>query len=127
MNYLDKLDWNTIKADLEKGLNQGLVAVKKGALEVKKKAGELSEEGKRQYKLISLKTKVHKSMSELGARVYSLTQSSRKNPLLDARVKDIVARISKNETSILSLERGQKKAVPRARKKTARAVSSRSR
>ena len=127
MNYLDKLDWNTIKADLEKGLNQGLVAVKKGALEVKKKAGELSEEGKRQYKLISLKTKVHKSMSELGARVYSLTQSSRKNPLLDARVKDIVARISKNETSILSLERGQKTAVPRARKKTARAVSSRSR
>jgi hypothetical protein len=129
MNYLEKLDWNAIKADLEKGLNQGLVAIRKGALEVKKKAGELSDEGKRQYKLISLKTKVHKGMSDLGARVYSLVHSGRKsNPLLDARVKDIVAQISKHESTILTLEKDQKKAAPKTRKKAAaRTVSSRSR
>jgi hypothetical protein len=130
VNYLEKLDWNTLKADLEKGLNQGLVAVKRGALAVKKKTGELSEEGQRQYRLITLKAKVNRSMSELGARVYMLMHSGRTNPLLDAKVKDIAARIGKDRSTIVSLEKTRKKAVSvrtRTRKKAASALSSRSR
>lgn len=126
MNYLEKMDWITLKADLEKGFNQGLVAIKKGALAVKKKTGELSEEGQRQYRLISLKAKVHRSMSDLGARVYTLMHSGRSNPLLDGKVKDIAAQIGKDRSTIVSLEKTRKKAVQkRTRKKPA--LSSRSR
>jgi hypothetical protein len=119
MSYLEKLDWNKVKADVEKGLEQGLVAIKSGAMVVKKKSGELSDEGKRQYKLMSLKAKVHKGMYELGTRVYSLTHSGRRNPLLDAKVKDITAQIRKNEATIVSLEKTLGKTGGTTRKKKA--------
>jgi len=67
--------------------------VKRGAIVAQKKAGELTEEGKRQYKISALKTKVHGGISGLGARVYALTGSRTKNPALDAKVKDLVAQI----------------------------------
>ncbi len=120
MNYLDKLDWNKIKGDLEKGLNQGLAAFRTGAIAVRKKAGELGDEGKKQYRILSLKTKMHKSMSDLGARVYSLMHSGQKNPLLDSRVKDIAAQISKHESMIIALE----KTGPKTSKKTGAKASS---
>lgn len=119
MSYLEKLDWNKVNDELEKGLNQGLVAIKKGALVVKLKAEQLSEEGKRQYRLISLKAKMNKGISELGARVYTLMHSGRANPLLDARVKDITAQLRKNESAIVSLEKRQRKIGHKTRKKTA--------
>lgn len=119
LDKLDKLDWNKVNADLEKGLNQGLVAIKKGALVVKRKAEELNDEGKRRYKLISLKAKMHKGISELGARVYALMRAGRGNPLLDPRVKDITAQIRKNESAIVSLETGRKKIGRTAQKKAA--------
>lgn len=119
MNYLENLDWNKVKADLEKGLNQGMVAVKKGALVVRKKAGELSEEGKRQYTIISLKAKMHKGMSELGAQVYGLMISKRKNPILDPGVQDILARIRKYEATILALEKSSRKPAKKQGRKAA--------
>lgn len=118
MNYLEKLDWNKVKADLEKGLKQGLVAIKKGALVVKKKAGELSEEGRKQYRIIELKAKAHKSISELGARVYAVMNSRTKNPAQDARVKDIIAQIKKYQSQIASLEKRARRAVATKTKKT---------
>lgn len=106
MNYLEKMDWKKLKTDMEKGLKQGLLAVREGAMVARKRAGELSEEGKRQYKIMGLKAKVHQGISDLGARVYSV-MSSRKNPALDARVKDIVAQVKKYESQIASLEGAQ--------------------
>ena len=58
-------------ADVEKGLKQGIIAFKRGTLIVRRERGTLSDEGKRQHKLIALKAKVHKELSVLGARVYS--------------------------------------------------------
>ena len=103
MGYLDTIKWDTIKRLAERP-DQGLVAVKKGALIARKKAGELTEEGKRQYKLFTLKTKVHKGISDLGARVYALMGSRAKNPALDAKVKDIVGQVKRLESQIAGIE-----------------------
>jgi hypothetical protein len=105
MSYLDTINWDKIKTDLQKGFKQGIVAVQKGAIVAKKKAGELSDEGKRQYQLIALKTKVHSGISDLGARVYALMSARAKNPAVDAKVKDIVAQIKKFEAQIAALEK----------------------
>lgn len=115
MNYFETMDWKKIKKDVEHGLEKGMVAVKKGALVVKKKTGELTDEGKRQYKIMTLKSKVHSQMTDLGARVYSLIGTRSKNPALDATVKDIVAQVKKNEVLISALTK--KSAVETKKKK----------
>jgi hypothetical protein len=104
MSYFESLNWDTVKKDLQKGLEKGMVAIKKGAIVTQKKAGEMSDEGKRQYKLFALKTKVHQGFSDLGARVYALMGTRSKNPSLDAKVRDIVSQLKKYETQIRILE-----------------------
>jgi hypothetical protein len=115
MGYFDGMNWETIKKDLQKGLGKGMVAVKKGAMVAQKKVGELSDEGKRQYKLFALKTKVHQGFSDLGARVYALMGGRAKNPSLDAKVRDLVSQLKKLEAQIGVLEPSKRTAV---RKKT---------
>jgi hypothetical protein len=117
MSYFEKMDWDTIKRDLQKGLEKGMVAVKRGAIVAQKKAGELSDEGKRQYKLFTLKTKVHQGFSDLGAQVYALMGTRTKNPSLDAKVRDLVSQLKKLEAQIGALETVKKIIV---RKKTVR-------
>lgn len=119
MGYLETIKWDTIKKDLQKGFEQGMVAVKKGAIAAKKKAEELSDEGKKQYKIFTLKTKLHEGISDLGARVYALMGTRAKNPALDAKVRDIVTELKKLESQIASLE----KETGIAAKKTAGAAS----
>jgi hypothetical protein len=120
MGYFDTINWDKLKADLEKGLQQGLVAVKKGAMVAKKKAEELTVEGKRQYKILSLKAKAHKGISDLGARVYAIMGTTAKNPAQDAKVKELAAQIKKMEIEIALLEQLPKKAAKKKTKKTAR-------
>ena len=95
--------WEKVKRDLQKGLKEGIAIVKESAAVVRGKAEELTEEGKKRYKIYELKTKVQKEISELGGRVYDLS-SKIKNPMLDRKVKTIVARIKKIETQITKLE-----------------------
>ncbi len=108
MSYLDLdgMKWVKLKADLETGLKEGIVALKKGVVVVKKRTGELTEEGKRQYKLMALKSKLHNGFSDLGARVYSLAATKgRKNLEADAKVKDIMAQLKRYDAEIVFLER----------------------
>jgi prefoldin subunit 5 len=118
MGYLESINWDEIKKDLQAGLEKGMAAMKKGAIVAKKKAGELTEEGKKQYKILTLKARVHEAVTDLGARVYALMKGSKaKNPALDARVKDILANIKKLEAQIAAVDR---KATPRKKaRKTA--------
>jgi hypothetical protein len=46
----------------------------------KKKTGEITEEGKRKYEIIMLKSKAHRSISELGAKVYDLMRTKAETP-----------------------------------------------
>lgn len=109
--------WDEIKKDLQQGWKEGVVALKEGMLVVKKKAGEMTDEGKKQYKVLSLKASIQKAIHDLGNRVYSLLSSPRtaKNAASDAKVKAIVVQIRKYERQISELEGGVK---PRSRSKS---------
>jgi len=105
MGYLEGFNWDAIKKDLQQGLEKSMEAVKQGAVVMQKKAGELTEEGKRQYKVLRLKAKIHDTITDLGAKTYLLMSGSKaKNPALDSGVKEIVARIQDLEAQIKVLE-----------------------
>jgi hypothetical protein len=112
--------WEKIKSDIQKGIKEGIGIVKEGAIVVRTKAEELTEEGKKRLKVFELKTKVQKDLSELGGKVYALSAKG-KNPLLDSKVKAVLARVKKAEARIVTLE--GKKAAPgkAAKKRTAKA------
>lgn len=101
--------WEKIKSDIQKGIREGFGIVREGVTVARTKAGELTEEGKRRLKIFELNTKVQKEISELGGRVYDLS-GKLTNPMLDKKVKALVARVKKLEAQITRLE-GKKKAV----------------
>lgn len=103
--------WEKVKKDLQKGLKEGAHLLKEKAVVVKEKAEELAEEGKKRYKIFDLQTKVQREITELGGRVYDIS-SKLKNPMLDKKVKSIIARIKKLETQVTKLEK-EKKATPK--------------
>jgi hypothetical protein len=95
--------YQKIKGDLRKGIKEGITVVKEGAAAVKEKVEELTEEGKKQYNMFLLKTKVHREIAELGGRVYDLSVKL-KNPMVDKKVKALIARIKKLEAQVTRLE-----------------------
>lgn len=116
----EAMDWKSIKKDIQKGWKDGVVAVKEGAIVAQKKAGELTDEGKRRYKVLELKTRVHKRVYDLGERVHVLLSGRKKavNPAADASVKGIMTDISKMEAQIAILEgRGAGKKTARKKKR----------
>jgi hypothetical protein len=119
MGYLESIKWESIKKDLQDGLEKGMAAMKKGVIVVQKKAEELTEEGKRQYKVLTLKTRIHEAVSDLGAKAYVIMSGTRaKNPALDAGVKEIMARIKDLEEQMAIIE-GKGSAIrPKTRPKT---------
>ena len=112
MEYWGKADWQSIKKDIQKGWKEGVAAVKEGSIVAKKKAGELSDEGKRRYKIFELKTKIHKKVYDLGERVHVILNNKKRsaNPALDSTVKTIMGDISKLEAQIGKLSGAPKKA-----------------
>lgn len=115
MSYFSGINWDAIKKDVQRGVEKGIVAVKKGAVVAKKAASEATDEGKRQYRIMVLKAKVHSGISDLGARVYSLIATGSKNPAQDVRVKELVKQIKTFEAQLAALEGAPR---PAARKKT---------
>jgi|Deesub1362B_J571_1020462.scaffolds.fasta_scaffold00171_19 prefoldin subunit 5 len=103
--------WRITRKDVEKTLKDSLAYLKK-------RAETLSEEGKKRYRLYELKSRAHKVLAELGGMVYELSKS-RRNPLLDAKVKGLIQRLKKLDADIAKLEGrvAKKKAAPRKTKK----------
>jgi hypothetical protein len=108
--------WEKIKSDVQNGIEEGFIFIKEGAAVVQKKAEELTDEGKRLYRIYELKTKVEGEIAEFGGKVYELSSKMR-NPMLDSKVKTIRARIKKLEAEINKLEG---KPVTVQRKRTAK-------
>ena len=97
-----------VRADREKGL----AVIKRGVLAFQKMAGELAEEGKRQFTLAATKSKMQDAKRDLGVRVYTLIRGAEAaNPALDDEVKNSVARIRGLEEECAKLE--GKAAAPR--------------
>jgi len=95
--------WENVKKDLQKGLKEGLDFLKEGAAIVKVKAEELTDEGKKRYKIYELKSRVQREIADLGGRVYDL-DSKKKSLMQDKRVKAIISRIKKLEVRLAKLE-----------------------
>ena len=118
--------WENVKKDLQKGIKEGLDFLKEGAAVVKVKAEELTDEGKKRYKIYELKAKVQREIEDLGGRVYDL-DSKKKSPMQDKKVKAIINCIRKLEMRIAKLEgkevKKQKKATTKTTTKTKRKSS----
>jgi len=95
--------WEKIKKDLRTGFQSGMAVIREGAVAAREKAEELTEEGKRQYKLFELKTKVQKEITELGGKVYGLI-CAEQDPVADKRVKASISKIKKLENQLAKLE-----------------------
>jgi hypothetical protein len=106
--------FDKIKKDVQKGIEEGIAVVKEGASVVSGKMGELTAEGKRQYKMFDLKAKIHSQMTELGGRAYDVLDS-KKSPAADSKIKAVFVKIKKLEAQLHKLEgiKETKAAVPK--------------
>lgn len=106
--------FDKIKKDVKKGVEEGIAGVKKGASVVSEKMGELTTEGKRQYKMFHLKLKIQSQLTELGGRAYDVLDS-KKSPVADRKIKSVFVKIKKLEEQLRKLEGGKesKAAVPK--------------
>jgi hypothetical protein len=95
--------WERVEKDLQKEIRAGIAFLKQSTAVVRKKAEELSEDGKRRQAIFQLKTDVRHEIAELGGRVYDLI-TTQDFPIQDKRVKAIAARIRKLETQLAKLE-----------------------
>ena len=94
-----------IKKDIAKALNDGLLIIKEGSIQMKKRAGELAEEGKKQVKIFELKQRVQGYFMDLGGMMYeTIRGGGDKNPLADKKVKSTIDAINKIEEQITKLE-----------------------
>src|SRR3989339_2096074 len=95
--------FDKIKKDVKKGIEDGIAVVKEGATVVSDKVGELTAEGKRQYKMFDLKSKIQSQMTVLGGRVYHVLDS-KKSPAADSKVKEVFIKIKNLEGQLSKLE-----------------------
>ena len=95
--------FDKIKKDVKKGIEDGIAVVKEGATVVSDKVGELTAEGKRQYKMFDLKAKIQSQMTVLGGRVYDVLDS-KKSPAADSKVKEVFIKIKNLEGQLSKLE-----------------------
>jgi hypothetical protein len=122
--------FDKIKKDVRKGIEEGFAAVKQGANVVSEKMSELTAEGKRQYKIFDLKSKIQSQMTELGGRTYDVL-NGKQSQTADNKIKAAFVKIKKLEEQLRKLEGGKetKAATPKkpatktkaTAKKTARA------
>jgi len=100
--------FDKIKKDVKKGIEEGIAVVKEGASVVSGKMGELTAEGKRQYKMFDLKMKIQSQMTILGGRAYDVL-GSKKSPAADSKIKAVFAKIKNLEEQLRKLEEGKEK------------------
>ena len=106
--------FDKIRKDVTRGIEEGIAVVKEGASAVSEKMGELTAEGKRQYKMFNLKSKIQNQMTVLGGRAYDVLDS-KKSPAADDKVKAVFVKIKKLEEQLSKIEGGKetKAAVPK--------------
>jgi len=111
--------FDKVKKDVKKGIEEGIAVVKEGASVVSGKMGELTAEGKRQYKMYDLKTKIQSQMTVLGGRVYDVLDS-KKSPTADSKVKAVYVKIKNLEAQLGKLEGGKVKKAAAPKKPAAK-------
>lgn len=117
-NLFDK-----IRENLKKGMEEGIAVLREGASVVSVKMNELSEEGKRQYKMFNLNVKIQDQMKEMGGIAYALIDAGKSlDP--DKKLKAVYTKIKKLEWQLSKIE-GSKKIKAVVPKKTAKKATAR--
>jgi hypothetical protein len=111
--------FDKIKKDVKKGIEEGIAAVKQGANIVSGKMSELTAEGKRQYKIFDLKSKIQSQMTELGGRTYDAL-NGKQSPAADNKIKTAFVKIKKLEEHLRKLEGGIETKTARPKKPAAK-------
>jgi hypothetical protein len=106
--------WDNAKKDFQQSLKESVHLLKEKAIIIKEKADELTEEGKKRYKIFDIQMRIQKEVGELGGRIYDLSSKSG-NPLLDKKVKTLITRIKKLESHIIKLKEKNKKESTRSK------------
>jgi len=96
-----------IKINLKTGMEEGIAALKESANAVSLKMNELSEEGKRQYKIFNLTMKIQDQIKELGSMTYAVLDSM-KSVDESKKIKTSFTKIKKLEWQLNKIE-GEKK------------------
>ena len=112
--------FDKIKKDVKKGIEEGITVIKEGASVVSEKMGELTAEGKRQYRVYDLKAKIQGQMTVLGGRVYDVL-GSKKSPSADSKVKEVFVKIKKLEEQLRKFEGGKETKAAAPKKPAAKA------
>src|SRR5665647_2124455 len=108
--------FDKIRKDLKQGIEEGIAVLKEGAIVVSGKMVKLKAEGKRQYKIFDLKSKIQSQMAELGGRTYDVLDS-KKSLVADGKIKAVFVKIKKLEEQLRKLE-GSKEIKATSTKKT---------
>jgi hypothetical protein len=98
--------FDKIRKDLKKGIEEGIAVLKERASVVSVKMNELSEEGKRQYKIFNLNLKIQDQMKELGGITFTVLDR-RKSLDEDKKIKAAFAEIKKLEWQLSKIEGGK--------------------
>jgi hypothetical protein len=115
---------NKIKKDVKKGWEEGLASVMQGANVVSVKMNELSEEGKRQYKLFNLHVKIKDQMNELGEIACAVLKSD-KSLDEDKKIKAAFTKIKKLEWQLSKLAGDKKIKIAESKKAAKKTVKKR--
>ena len=99
--------FDKIKKDVKKGIEEGIAVVKEGASVVSEKMGELTAEGKRQYKMFDLKAKIQSQMTVLGGRAYDVLDS-KKSPAADEQGKSSICKDQETRRTVTQARRGER-------------------
>ncbi|MBL8028043.1 MAG: hypothetical protein JNL74_16600 [Fibrobacteres bacterium] len=97
------MDWKSIKQDISKGIKDGVEVVLTGADVAAKKAGELTAEGKKRFKIYTIKKDIHELMADLGARFYKIRNEA-SSPLEDSVIKSILKKIDAKQAELTKAE-----------------------
>ena len=92
-----------IRKDVKKGWAEGIAAVMQGANVVSLKMNELSEEGKRQYRMFDLHVQIKDQINELGGLAYTVLENG-KSLDENKKMKAVYKKIKKLEWQLSKLE-----------------------
>jgi hypothetical protein len=109
--------WEKIEKDIKKNIQEGLSLVKERGTAFSRKIERLTEEGKRKYKIFTLKMKVQDEFTRLGGKVYDLSQKS-EDPMKNKKVIAIISRIKRLEDQITRKEREGKTKIRKVKGKS---------
>jgi hypothetical protein len=99
MGFLEKI---------QKDIKEGLIIVKEGSALVSQRIEELTDEGRRKYKVLTINMKLQDEFAKLGNKVYGLRKKTG-NPMMNKRIQAIISRIKILEEKLTALKKGRKK------------------